>query len=94
MDIANTAVARGRVYLAVERGHDIPPGWAADRHGQPTTNAQDALGGLILPMAGHKGYIIAFVMDVLAGVLTGSQFGSSIAGPSSQIARAVAAICC
>ena len=45
-------------------------------------------------MAGHKGYIIAFVMDVLAGVLTGSQFGSNIAGPSSQIARVVAAICC
>ena len=81
MDIANTAVARGKIYLAAERGEDIPPTWAADAHGVPTTRAQDAIHGLILPMAGHKGYVISFMMDVLAGVLTGSQFGSNIAGP-------------
>jgi LDH2 family malate/lactate/ureidoglycolate dehydrogenase len=81
MDIANTAVARGKIYLAAERGETIPPSWAADEQGRPTTNAQDAIHGLILPMAGHKGYIISFMMDVLAGVLTGSQFGSGVAGP-------------
>jgi LDH2 family malate/lactate/ureidoglycolate dehydrogenase len=36
---------------------------------------------LILPMAGAKGYVIAFMMDVLAGVLTGSGFGDSVVGP-------------
>ena len=81
MDIANTAVARGKIYLAAERGEDIPAGWAADEHGVPTTRAEDAIHGLILPMAGHKGYVISFMMDVLAGVLTGSHFGSNIAGP-------------
>ena len=81
MDIANTAVARGKIYLAAERGEDIPPTWAADEQGVPTTNAKDAIHGLILPMAGHKGYVISFMMDVLSGVLTGSQFGSHIAGP-------------
>jgi LDH2 family malate/lactate/ureidoglycolate dehydrogenase len=81
MDIANTAVARGKIYLAAERGEDIPPTWAADEQGVPTTNAKEAIHGLILPMAGHKGYVISFMMDVLAGVLTGSQFGSNIAGP-------------
>jgi LDH2 family malate/lactate/ureidoglycolate dehydrogenase len=81
MDIANTAVARGKIYLAAERGEDIPATWAADDKGVPTTNAKDAIHGLILPMAGHKGYIISFMMDVLAGVLTGSHFGSDIAGP-------------
>jgi len=81
MDIANTAVARGKIYLAAERGEDIPPTWAADESGKPTTNAKDAIHGLILPMAGHKGYVISFMMDVLAGVLTGSNFGSNIAGP-------------
>lgn len=81
MDIANTAVARGKIYLAAERGEDIPPTWAADEQGVPTTNAKDAIHGLILPMAGHKGYVISFMMDVLSGVLTGSQFGSNIAGP-------------
>ena len=81
MDIANTAVARGKIYLAAERNENIPPGWAADGNGAPTTNAKDALHGLILPMAGHKGYVISFMMDVLAGVLTGSHFGSTVAGP-------------
>lgn len=81
MDIANTAVARGKVYLAAERGVDIPSTWAADERGVPTTNAREAIHGLILPMAGHKGYVISFMMDVLAGVLTGSRFGSDIAGP-------------
>lgn len=81
MDIANTSVARGKIYLAAERGDAIPDTWAADVHGVPTTNAQAAIDGLILPMAGHKGYVISFMMDVLAGVLTGSHFGANVAGP-------------
>lgn len=81
MDIANTAVARGKIYLAAERGVEIPNTWAADENGVPTTDAQDAIHGLILPMAGHKGYVISFMMDVLAGVLTGSHFGANVAGP-------------
>lgn len=81
MDIANTAVARGKIYLAAERNEPIPATWAADEQGRPTTNASEAVHGLILPMAGHKGYVISFMMDVLAGVLTGSQFGSGVVGP-------------
>ncbi|HVC01823.1 MAG TPA: Ldh family oxidoreductase [Steroidobacteraceae bacterium] len=80
-DVANTAVARGKIYLAAERGVDIPDNWATDEKGVPTTSADDAIHGLILPMGGHKGYVISFMMDVLAGVLTGSQFGSNVAGP-------------
>jgi LDH2 family malate/lactate/ureidoglycolate dehydrogenase len=87
MDIANTAVARGKIYLAAERGQEIPPLWAADENGVPTTDAQKAIHGLILPMAGHKGYIISFMMDVLAGVLTGSNFGSNVAGPYDPTRR-------
>ncbi len=81
MDIANTAVARGKIYLAAERGESIPAGWAADETGTPTIDAGSAVHGLILPMAGHKGYVISFMMDVLAGVLTGSSFGHDVAGP-------------
>ena len=81
MDIANTAVARGKIYLAAEQGVAVPAGWAADESGSPTTEAEKAVHGLILPMAGHKGYVIAFMMDVLAGVLTGSSYGSAVVGP-------------
>lgn len=81
MDLANTAVARGKVYLAAERGESIPDGWAADAQGAPTTDPAEAIAGLIQPMAGPKGYVISFMMDVLAGVLTGSAFGDQVAGP-------------
>ncbi|TCO35854.1 LDH2 family malate/lactate/ureidoglycolate dehydrogenase [Kribbella steppae] len=81
MDLANTAVARGKVYLAAERGTEIPVGWAADADGNPTTDPRRAIEGLILPMAGPKGYVMAFMFDVLAGVLTGSAFGADVAGP-------------
>ena len=81
MDIANTGVARGKVYLARQRGETIPEGWAINAAGAPTTDAQEAIDGIILPMAQHKGYVIAMMMDVLAGVLTGSGFGAQVNGP-------------
>jgi LDH2 family malate/lactate/ureidoglycolate dehydrogenase len=81
MDLANTAVARGKVYLAAERGEQIPDGWAAGADGTPTTDPAAAIAGLIMPMAGPKGYVISFMMDILAGVLTGSAFGDAVAGP-------------
>ena len=81
LDIANTAVARGKVYLARQRGTEIPPGWAVDAEGRPTTDPEAALAGIIQPMAGHKGYGISVVMDMLSGVLTGSHWGPSVFGP-------------
>jgi LDH2 family malate/lactate/ureidoglycolate dehydrogenase len=81
MDIANTSVARGKVYLARQRGEPIPEGWAINAAGAPTTDAQEAIDGIILPMAQHKGYVIAMMMDMLAGVLTGSGFGAQVNGP-------------
>jgi LDH2 family malate/lactate/ureidoglycolate dehydrogenase len=81
LDIANTAVARGKVYLARQRGERIPDGWALDAEGRPTTDPRAAIEGIILPMAGHKGYGIAVMMDVLSGVLTGSGFAAEVHGP-------------
>jgi LDH2 family malate/lactate/ureidoglycolate dehydrogenase len=81
LDIANTAVARGKVYLARQRGTAIPPGWAVDERGVPTTDPEAALAGIIQPMAGHKGYAISVVMDMLSGVLTGSGWGPGVFGP-------------
>jgi LDH2 family malate/lactate/ureidoglycolate dehydrogenase len=81
LDIANTGVARGKVYLARQKGQPIPPGWAITAEGELTTDPAAALSGIILPMAGHKGYAIAVMMDVLSGVLSGSGFGAGVAGP-------------
>jgi LDH2 family malate/lactate/ureidoglycolate dehydrogenase len=81
-DIANTGVARGKIYLARQRGESIPLGWAINAQGAPTTDPAEAIDGIILPMAGHKGYVIAAMMDVLSGVLTGSGVGTEVHGPN------------
>src|SRR5204862_5860384 len=44
-------------------------GWALDAHGEPTTDAKEALEGALLPMGGHKGIGIAMMVECLAGVL-------------------------
>ena len=81
LDIANTGVARGKIYLARQKGEAIPEGWAINAAGAPTRNPQEAIDGIILPMAQHKGYAIAVMMDMLSGVLTGSDFGTGVQGP-------------
>ena len=87
LDIANTAVARGKIYLARQRGEGIPAGWALTADGAPTTDAEAALAGLIAPMAGHKGYAIAVMIDMLSGVLSGSAFGAAVHGPYEPAQR-------
>jgi LDH2 family malate/lactate/ureidoglycolate dehydrogenase len=79
--MANTGVARGKIYLARNRREPIPLGWAINAAGEPTTDPQEAIDGIILPMAGHKGYAIAAVVDLLSGVLTGSGFLSQVHSP-------------
>jgi LDH2 family malate/lactate/ureidoglycolate dehydrogenase len=81
LDMANTGVARGKIYLARQRHEKIPLDWALDKDGAPTDDPQAAIDGIILPMARHKGYAIATLMDVLAGVLSGSAFLSAVNGP-------------
>lgn len=81
LDIANTNVARGKIYAALQRGEQIPDGWAIDADGAPTTDPWRAIEGILLPVGGHKGYAISFMMDVLSGVLTGSGFATDVAGP-------------
>ena len=81
MDMANTGVARGKIYLARNRNEPIPLGWAIDADGAPTTDPQKAIDGIILPMAGHKGYAIAAAVDLLSGVLTGSGVLSAVHSP-------------
>ena len=87
VDIANTAVARGKIYLAKNRGEQIPDSWALTADGAPTTDPAEGVLGVVLPMAGHKGYAITFLMDVLSGALTGSGVGSEVHGPYEPEAR-------
>ena len=81
VDMANTGVARGKIYLARQKRQPIPLGWAITADGEPTTDPQAAIDGIILPMAEHKGYAIAAMVDMMSGVLTGSGFLSAVHSP-------------
>lgn len=87
MDMANSGVARGKIYLAGKRREPIPPHWAVDVNGQPTTDPEEALKGFILPMAGHKGYVLGVMVDILSGVLSGSEFLDGVHGPYDPVNR-------
>ncbi len=73
LDVATSTVAGGKVYAARTRGEPIPPDWLIGPDGLPTTDGslypQKAI---LTPMAGHKGYGIALLIESLAGVLTGA----------------------
>lgn len=78
VDMATSVAARGYILLAAAKGEAVPTGWAIDREGQPTTDAEEALAGTVLPMAGHKGYALALMVELLSGMLTGAAFGRHI----------------
>jgi len=75
IDLSLSEVARGKVMVAAKQGKPIPLGWALDREGRPTTDAQAALDGSMLPMGGSKGAMLALVVELLACALTGAAMG-------------------
>ncbi len=82
-DGATTVVAQGKIMLARKKHAEIPPTWALDKTGKPTTDPNTALeAGLLMPMGTYKGADLALVVDVLSGVLPGGVFGPVVAMPA------------
>lgn len=72
LDIATAAVAGGKVYAARQRGEPIPPGWLVGDDGLPTTDGgRYPQHAALAPMAGHKGYGLGLLCEILAAVLPG-----------------------
>ncbi len=80
LDMACSTAAGSKVEIAGKKGEDIPTGWIMDSVGAATTDPLDYLerSGALLPMSGHKGYGLAVMVEVLAGVLTGASLTSDI----------------
>jgi (2R)-3-sulfolactate dehydrogenase (NADP+) len=76
IDLSLSEVARGKIMVAAKQGKPIPPGWALDEAGQPTTDAQAALRGSMLPAGGVKGAMLALLVELLVTSLAGAQFGA------------------
>ncbi|MGP8051425.1 MAG: Ldh family oxidoreductase [Desulfobaccales bacterium] len=78
IDLSTSVVARGNIITAQRKGEAIPLGWALDAQGNPTSDADKAMAGTVLTMAGHKGYALALMIEVLSGVLSGSDIGPAV----------------
>ena len=74
LDMALSVAARAKIRSAAKAGEPIPMGWATDAEGRPTTNAAEALKGFLLPVGGHKGYGLAIMVDLFAGLLSGASY--------------------
>lgn len=74
IDLSLSKVARGKVMNAKKQGKPIPEGWALDADGHPTTDAEAALQGTMLPIGDAKGAALALMVEILAAPLTGSAF--------------------
>ncbi len=83
IDFATSTVAEGKVKIAFNKQVDLPPGSLLDKHGNPSVNPADLYdGGVMLPAAGHKGFGLGLLNDLLAGVLTGSGAPLKEPGPT------------
>src|SRR5471032_1042892 len=74
LDMASSVVARARIRDALKAQQPIPETWATDKEGKPTRDPKAALEGFLLPIGGYKGYGLALIVDLFAGVLSGAAY--------------------
>lgn len=74
LDMAMSVVARAKIRNALKRGEQIPNTWGTDAKGNPTTDPKTALDGFLLPIGGHKGYGLALMVDLFAGLLSNAGY--------------------
>ncbi len=100
VDLATSAVARGRIQAHAQRGEPLPEGWAFDAAGEPTTDPAAAIAGMLAPLGGPKGFALAFLVEALTGGLVGpalstevsDMFTPSDAGRPQRISHLVVAL--
>jgi LDH2 family malate/lactate/ureidoglycolate dehydrogenase len=78
LDMATTAGTVGRMRQALAAGKPVPADWALDTEGRPTTDAATAMAGLLLPAGGAKGFGLSFMIDLMAGLLSGGAWGDGL----------------
>lgn len=83
VDMATSASARGKLLEAKRRGEMIPENVALDENGRPTIDPCEALKGSILPFGAHKGYALAFMIEIMAGPLVNASYGKAVTGTAN-----------
>src|SRR5690242_18129617 len=71
VDVTTSSVAEGKLFVAINKGEAVPPGWIIDKRGRPTTDPKEFYdGGALLTVGAHKGSGLSIVVDLLAGALS------------------------
>jgi LDH2 family malate/lactate/ureidoglycolate dehydrogenase len=79
LDMANTVVAMGKIRTCLREGIPLEPGWAMDSDGNPTTDAELANNGLLMPIGAHKGVCISMMVDLLCvGLSQSAVFSNNV----------------
>jgi len=81
LDTSISMINRGKIRVAAREGGKIPEGVALDKFGKPTTDPKKALEGVQLPIAGFRGSGLAWMVDILSGVLTGGNHAGRVKDP-------------
>ena len=81
LDTSISMINRGKIRVAARNNQVIPEGLALDKFGKPTTDAKKALEGVQLPIAGFRGSGLAWMVDILSGVLTGGNHAGRVKDP-------------
>ena len=81
LDTSISMINRGKIRVAARNNQKIPEGVALDKFGKPTTDAKKALKGVQLPIAGFRGSGLAWMVDILSGVLTGGNHAGKVKDP-------------
>ena len=78
LDTSISKINRGRIRFAEMNNKKLPKGVALDKFGKPTTDAKKALKGVQLPIGEFRGSGLAWLVDILSGVLTGANHGGKV----------------
>ena len=81
LDTSISMINRGKIRFAAMNKQKIPEGVALDKFGKPTTDAKKALKGVQLPIASFRGSGLAWMVDILSGVLTGGNHAGRVKDP-------------
>ena len=81
LDTSISMINRGKIRVAARNNQKIPEGVALDKFGKPTIDAKKALLGIQLPIAGFRGSGLAWMVDILSGVLTGGNHAGRVKDP-------------
>ena len=85
LDTSVSEINRGKIRVAAKTGKKIPVGVALDKFGKPTTDAKKALLGVQLPLGGFRGSGLAWMVDILSGVMTGANHGGKVKDPFDDL---------